>query len=402
MTSQRSERGLDWFAFFLADVQTGWGPFVAAYLTAMAWTQFDIGRVLTIGTLTGLALQVPAGALVDRVPAKRLLAAVAVVAVSGSALVLTLWPVFRAVVVAKVLHAIGSCLVGPALAAISLGLVGHARLSVRLGRNARYLSLGNAIAAAAMGVAGYFYTNRAIFVLTAALGVPTLLALTQIRASEIDPVLARGGIAPERAGDRRIERWRQASAAVLRSRALLVFAAAVLLFQLANAALLPIIAGALTALQAERATVILAVGILTPQLVVAVIAPWVGRQAQAHGRRPLLALCFVALSVRAAIFAWSTAPGVVLAAQVLDGVSAATLGVLVPLVIADTTRGTGHFNLAQGAVGAAVGLGASLSTAGAGYVADVAGSGMVFVLLAAVAASGLLVVVTLMPETRAA
>jgi MFS family permease len=266
MTSRRSERGLDWFAFFLADVQTGWGPFVAAYLTSMAWTQFDIGRVLTIGTLTGLALQVPAGALVDRVPRKRLLAAVAVVAVSGSALVLTLWPVFRAVVVAKVLHAIGSCLVGPALAAISLGLVGHARLSVRLGRNARYLSLGNAIAAAAMGVAGYLYTNRAIFVLTAALGVPTLLALTQIRASEIDPALARGGIAPARAGDRRIERWRHASAAVLRSRALLVFAAAVLLFQLANAALLPIIAGALTALQAERATVILAVGILTPQL----------------------------------------------------------------------------------------------------------------------------------------
>ena len=69
MTSRRSERGLDWFAFFLADVQTGWGPFVAAYLTSMAWTQFDIGRVLTIGTLTGLALQVPAGALVDRVPA---------------------------------------------------------------------------------------------------------------------------------------------------------------------------------------------------------------------------------------------------------------------------------------------------------------------------------------------
>jgi MFS family permease len=97
MISRRSERGLDWFAFFLADVQTGWGPFVAAYLTSMAWTQFDIGRMLTIGTLTGLVLQVPAGALVDRVPAKRLLAVAAVIAVSGSALVLVLWPVFRAV-----------------------------------------------------------------------------------------------------------------------------------------------------------------------------------------------------------------------------------------------------------------------------------------------------------------
>ena len=399
MTSPRSERGLDWFAFFLADVQTGWGPFVAAYLTSVAWTQFDIGRVLTIGTLTGLLLQVPAGAVVDRVRAKRLLAAVAVVAVSGSALVLALWPVWRAVVVAKVLHAIGSCLVGPAVAAISLGLVGHARLSVRLGRNARYLSLGNAIAAAAMGLAAYLYTDRAIFVLTAALGVPTLLALAQIRASEIDPALARGGVAPDDGPDGRIARWRQATLVVGRSRALMIFAAAVLLFQLANAALLPIIAGALTQLKAERAIVVVAVGILLPQLVVAALAPWVGRQAQVRGRRPLLALCFVALSIRAAIFGWSTHPGVVMAAQVLDGVSAATLGVLVPLVIADTTRGTGHFNLAQGAVGAAVGIGASLSTAGAGYVADVAGPGVVFGLLAAVAAAGLLLVVGLMPET---
>ncbi|MGB6316973.1 MAG: MFS transporter, partial [Pseudolabrys sp.] len=65
-TSQRSLRGLDWFAFFVADIQTGWGPFVAVYLTSAAWTQLDIGLILTIGTITGLALQIPAGALVDR------------------------------------------------------------------------------------------------------------------------------------------------------------------------------------------------------------------------------------------------------------------------------------------------------------------------------------------------
>jgi hypothetical protein len=47
MASQRSLRGLDWFAFFVADVQTGWGPFVATYLTSVAWTQFDIGLILS-------------------------------------------------------------------------------------------------------------------------------------------------------------------------------------------------------------------------------------------------------------------------------------------------------------------------------------------------------------------
>jgi MFS family permease len=393
--SPRSQRGLDWFAFFLADVQTGWGPFVAAYLTSVAWTQLDIGLILTIGTLTGLALQVPTGALVDRVPAKRFLAASAVLAISTSALLLALWPVFGVAVVAKVLHAIASCLTGPVLAAISLGLVGHAALSVRLGRNARYLSLGNAIAAGVMGACAYYFSNRAIFFLTAALAAPTLLALRQIRPSEIDPNLASGGTRANDAGH-----WYEALAALVRNRALLTFGAVVVLFQLANAAMLPIMAGLLTMRAPEWATPVLTVCILAPQLVVAVIAPRVGRQAQTWGRRPLLALCFVALSIRGVVFAATSDPYVIVAVQLLDGISAATLAVLVPLIIADTTRGSAHFNLAQGTVGVAVGLGASVSTMLAGYTADAFGSAAAFRLLAAVAAAGLLLVLALMPETR--
>ena len=161
----------------MADIQTGWGPFVAAYLTSVAWTQLDIGLVLTVGTLAAFALQIPAGALVDCVPAKRFLVALAVTCISESALLLALWPTFGVVIVAKVLHAIASCLLGPARAAISLGLVGHGLLSVRLGRNARFLSLGNAIAAGAMEGFGYYLSNRAIFCLTAALCVPAFVAL---------------------------------------------------------------------------------------------------------------------------------------------------------------------------------------------------------------------------------
>jgi MFS family permease len=376
-------------------VQTGWGPFVAAYLTSVGWTQLDIGLILTLGTLTGLAMQIPAGALVDRVPAKRFLAALAVFAISASALLLALWPTFNVVVVAKVLHAIASCLSGPVLAAISLGLVGHAALSVRLGRNARYLSLGNAIAAGVMGAFAYYFSNRAIFFLTAALAVPTLIALMQIRPSEIDPYLARGGVRKSDSG-----RWYDAFASLARSRALLVFAAAMVLFQLANAAMLPIMAGLLTMRAPEWATPVLAICILAPQFVVAAIAPWVGRQAQRWGRRPLLALCFVALSIRGAVFAATSDPYAIVAVQLLDGISAATLGVLVPLIIADTTRGTGHFNFAQGSVGVAVGIGASISTMLAGYLADAFGSVAAFLFLAAVAAAGLLVVLALMPETR--
>jgi len=172
------------------------------------------------------------------------------------------------------------------------------------------------------------------------------------------------------------------------------------LFQLSNAAMLPIMAGSLTTRTPQWATVILAICILAPQFVVAAIAPWVGRTAQNWGRRPLLVLCFIPLCLRSAVFAASNDPAVIIAAQLLDGLSAATLGVLVPLVIADTTRGTGHFNLAQGVVGAAVGIGASLSTAVAGYVADIFGFAVVFLFLGLVGGLGLMLVLVLMPETR--
>jgi MFS family permease len=116
----------------------------------------------------------------------------------------------------------------------------------------------------------------------------------------------------------------------------------------------------------------------------------VGRTAQSWGRRPLLMICFMPLCVRSAVFAVSSDTAVIVAAQLLDGISAATLGVLVPLVIADTTRNSGHFNLAQGVVGIAVDIGASLGTTMAGYVADMFGDAVVFLFLGSVGAAGLL------------
>jgi MFS family permease len=393
--SRRSEHGLDWFAFFLADIQTGWGPFVAAYLTSQNWTQLDIGLILTAGTLAAVALQIPIGALVDRVPAKRLLAAVAIAAISGSALILALWPVFSVVLAAKLLHAIASCLAGPALAAISLGLVGHALLANRLGRNVRFLSLGNAIAAGLMGGVAHYYSNQAIFFLTAAFGVPALIALAQVRAGDIDPDLARGGVGKRAGGG-----WADALGSLASNNSLLVFAATIILFQLSNAAMLPIMAGTLTIRTPQWATAIIAACILAPQFVVALIGPWVGRMAQIWGRRPLLMVCFVPLCVRSAVFAVSSDPSVIVTAQLLDGISAAALGVLVPLVIADVTRGTGHYNFALGVVGVAVGIGASLGTAIAGYVADEFGGATVFFFLGSVGALGALLAFALMPETR--
>jgi MFS family permease len=393
--SRASLRGLDWFVFFLADVQTGFGPFVSVYLTTQAWTQVDIGLVLTLGSLVALAGQMPGGAVVDAARSERLVAACGVIAISASAIALAAWPVFLLVLLGRVLHAAASCVLGPAMAAISLGLVGHAGIGERLGRNARFASIGTGLAAAAMGALGYLTSSRYVFFATAALIVPTLIALFHIRPGEIDPERAHGG-----KHDAGLRKLGQGLLALAGNRPLLILAACALLFHLANAAMLPLMGSLLTTRSSDWATVLIAACIVVPQLVVAAFSPWVGRQAQRWGRRPLLLIGFAALPLRGVLFGAVTDPFLLVSVQLLDGISAAMLGVLVPLVIADATRGTGRFNLAQGIVGSAVGIGASLSTTLAGYMSDTLGSSAAFFGLAVLGFAGLVLVWASLPETR--
>ena len=195
--SRESLRGLDWFIFFLADVQTGFGPFIAVYLTTQKWTQVEIGFVLSIGGVVGLIGQMPGGAIIDAARSERLVAGLAIATIGCSALAYAAWPIFPVVAAAATLHAAASCVLGPAIAAISLGLVGHGAISDRLGRNARFASAGNALAAGAMGACGSLLSARAVFIVTVLLLVPALLALRMISAGEIDPERAHGN-APRR------------------------------------------------------------------------------------------------------------------------------------------------------------------------------------------------------------
>jgi MFS family permease len=396
--SRQSLRGLDWFIFFLADVQTGFGPFIAVYLTTEKWTQVEIGFVLSIGGVVALIGQMPGGAIVDAARSERLVAGLSVATIAVSALAYAVWPIFPVVVTAATLHAAASCVLGPAIAAISLGLVGPAAIGERFGRNARYASLGNGVAAAVMGTCGYFLSSRSVFLVTFLLAIPTLLALKSIREHEVDVAHAHGAVAREGRQDNA-----DVSAsifALLRQRALLIFAAAVLLLQLANAAMLPLMAGVVTTRSSQWAPVLIAACIIVPQAIVALTSPSVGRKAQQWGRRPLLLLGFGALAIRGLLFATVHDPYLLVMVQVFDGVTAAVFSVMVPLIVADVACGSGHFNLAQGIVGTATGIGASLSTVLAGYASDKFGSSVAFTGLAAVAALGLAMIWFVMPETR--
>jgi predicted MFS family arabinose efflux permease len=392
---RESLRGLDWFIFFLADVQTGFGPFVAVYLTTQKWTQVEIGFVLSIGGIIGLIGQMPGGAIVDAARSERLVAGLAVATIGLSALGYAVWPILPIVITAATLHAAASCVLGPAIAAISLGLVGPLAIGERLGRNARFASLGNGTAAAVMGTAGYLLSSRSVFIVTFVLAIPALLALAQIREHEIDAACAHGTIkreADDAAGTSLFSLIRQPT--------LLIFAGCILLLQLANAAMLPLMAGVVTTRSSQWAPILIAACIVVPQAIVAWTSPSVGRKAQQWGRRPLLLIGFAALAIRGLLFAVVKDPFLLVAVQVFDGVTAAVFSVMVPLIVADVAFGSGHFNLAQGIVGTATGIGASLSTVVAGYVSDKFGSSVAFTGLACVAALGLAAIWMVMPETR--
>jgi MFS family permease len=395
--SRASLRGLDWFIFFVADVQTGFGPFVSVYLTAQRWTQFDIGLVLSAAGFVSLLGQMPGGALVDAARSERFVAGVAIVTICISALTYAALPIFPIVLAGSILHALASCVLGPAMVAISLGLVGHGAIGDRLGRNARFASIGNGFAAAVMGACGYLVSARAVFIVTVLLLVPALMALRAISPGEIDAEQAHGAKPrqpaikpPIRPGE------------LMHNRPLLIFAGCLLMFHLANGAMLPLMGSVMTMRSAQWATLLIAACIVVPQLVVAALSPWFGSRAEIWGRRPLLLLGFAALPIRGVLFAVVSDPTLLVIVQLLDGVTAAVLAVMVPLVVADLTRGTGRFNLGQGIIGTATGIGASLSATFAGYMTDRFGSAPAFAGLATMAFAGLAILWFMMPETKPA
>ncbi|MBV8337719.1 MAG: MFS transporter [Alphaproteobacteria bacterium] len=389
--------GLDWLNFFIANFQTGFGPFISVYLTSAGWTQGAIGAALSTGTIASMVSQVPAGALVDAMRSKRLAAAGGIAAIVVSALAIALWPNFLAITAAEVLHSFASAILGPAVAAITMILVAPAAFGERLGRNARYAALGNAVGAALMGACGYYLTDRAVFLFAATLGVPALAALQTLPETGLPAKQAcrtEAAPAPEHAAG---PSWR-----LLKNRRLLAFAGCAALFHLANAALLPIAAGAVTKRAGGEATLIIAACIVGPQIVTALLSPAVGRAAESWGRRPVLLLGFCAVPIRGLLLVLVTDPYLIVPIQLLDGLAASVFGVLFPLIVADLSRDTGYYTTSLGLVGLAIGGGATLSTTAAGLVADNLGAGAAFLSLGGIGLCATLLVWAVMPETKPA
>jgi len=392
--SKRSLRGLDGLNFFLADVQSGVGPFLAIYLAGSEWNEQTIGIVLTGGGIAGIIAQTPAGALADRVRSKRALIACGVVALALGALLIAVTPAFWPVLAAQTLIGVSSSVFGPTVVAISLGVVGRQLFDRRQGRNQTFNSAGNVVAAVAMGLIGYFLSNRGIFFFVVAFTIPTLWALSRIRSSEIDYEVARGS--DDGARDAHVSHI----AALLKDRPLLIFLVCAVLFHFANAAMLPLLGEMLSKGHGRASMMFMSACVVTTQVVVTLLASWSSIKAQQWGRKPLLLIAFGVLPVRGVLYTLTGATSSLVAIQILDGIAAAIFGVVSVLVIADLTKGTGRFNLTLGAVTTAVGIGAALSQSIAGGIVHRFGYHAGFLFLAAVAGAAFLLLWIAMPETR--
>jgi MFS family permease len=386
--SAAAGRGLDWFNLFVANIQTGFGPFVAVYLSGQGWTQTAIGFALSIGTISSMASQVPAGALVDAIDNKTRVAAFSVLVFTASALMFAVHPIPLFVYLAEVLHGVSSCTLGPAIAAMSLVLAGRLAMALRLGRNARYAAVGNGLGAALMGACGQYVSERAVFYLTAAFTLPALIALLPLRR------VAAAGAPKPAVADAGGRGW-----SVLADRRLLIFCGCAMLFTFGNAPLLMLISGTLTA-SGSNPSLLIGVCIVLPQIIVAASSPAVGRLADRYGRRLVLIIGFLMLPLRALVFATTSNQVLIVAIQALDGIAAAGFGILVPLVVSDVAGRSRHFNLSLGAVGFAIGIGSTVSTSAAGWAADHFGMRNAFFFLAAVGTAAVLLASTAMPETR--
>lgn len=377
------------------------GPYLAIYLLAVrgpshGWNEATVGAVITTAGIVGLLVQTPMGAVIDRVRSRRMIVVVAAIAVTVSTVILPLVSGYGLVTATQSVASIAGAVFAPAISALTLGMVGSTMLARRIGRNEAFNHAGNATSAGLAALLAWQFGPTVVFWLMGVLAVCSIAATMRIRSADIDEQLARG-MSESPVNSDQPSGFR----VLLTNRPLLVYAAVAFAFHLANAAMLTSVSQLLSRIVGkDSATSLVAVCVLVAQLVMIPVAVLVGRKADVWGRKPIFLVAFAVLALRGVLYTVSDNAVWLVVVQALDGVGAGIFGALFPVVVADLTRGTGRFNVAQGAVATAQGLGGALSAGLAGAVIVAKGYDVAFWMLAAVALMGLVAYATVMPESR--
>jgi predicted MFS family arabinose efflux permease len=389
---------LDWVNFLLADVRGGLGAYLMVYLVTEAhWHQATLGAVLTVSGLTGILLHPSVGALIDRTPAKRTLLIIGTLLLSASGLAIVWLPILPVVFTADLVMAVLGGVFAPVVAAISVGIFERSSLPGGLGRNIIFDRIGNTFIAVLVGIVGTLFSQAAAFYLLPVFTALTIVAVLAVPPHRIDHARARGLAAEDVGAYRGPRAWR----VLLESRPLAVLALAAAIMSFANGPLLQLVAQKLALAHPGYESGLTSAAIIVTQLATIPMVFLVTR-ANVLGRKPLLIAAFAAVPLRALLSAASDNPVWMVGAQVLDGVGSGMYDALLPLLLADLTRGTGRYSLARGVIGTIQGFGGSTGQGAGNFLAGTIGYDLTFVCAAAVAALALLTLLVAMPETREA
>ncbi len=398
--------------FFAGDVVAGLGPYLAIYLlSAYHWKPAGIGLALAVGSITTVLVQTPAGAIIDATRHKRALLVACAFFIGAATAVVVItedppWVVYGA----QMLIGISSAFLAPTIAAITLGLVGPKRFTAQTSANQAWNHAGNVVGGALGAGLALWWAAEGVFWLVIVMAVCMIISALMINARAIDDEVARGGV-KARAGAKAHKAHSGAKApdhkdkpsgflTLLSDRRLIVFAVAVVMFHFANAAMLPLV-GQKLALGADvgQGIAFTSACIVAAQLLMIPMAVLCGAKADSWGRKPLFLFAFAILPLRGLLYTVTDNSYLLVGIQGLDGLANGIFGVLFLLILADVTKGTGRFNIAQGALSTLIGVGATLSNLIAGWVVELAGYASGFIFLAGVAVLGAAVFALLMPET---
>jgi MFS family permease len=370
--------------FFMADMQAGIGPFLGVFLLAHGWQSGSIGSVMTIGGVAGMLMTAPAGALVDATTRKRSCVIVPGICTVVASMIILLSQSFWLIAASQVATAIAGAAIGPAVTGITLGIVGQAGFNFQNGRNQAFNHAGNMLGAGLSGLLGWTFGLPAVLWLAALFGALSIVSVLMIPRAAIDDRVARG---LKEGGDN----YGEASGlrTLAQCKPLLVLAAALACFHLGNAAMLPLYGMAVVAAKQGDPAGFVAMTIVVAQGVMVAASLIAMRMIENEGAWVVLLISFLALPVRGLIAAhlinrWGVYP-----VQMLDGIGAGLQSVAVPALVARILNGTGRINVGQGAVMTAQGLGAALSPAIGGWIAQGFGYGATFVILGAFALGSL-------------
>jgi len=376
----RATRALQALNFFMADMQAGIGPFLGVFLQQRGWTAGPIGTVMTAGGVAGMVMTVPAGAFIDHTEKKRLVVIVTGICTVMASFLILLSQAGWVVTVSQVATAIAGAAIGPAVAGMTLGIVRQRGFNAQNGRNQAWNHAGNMVGAGLSGWLGWKFGMPAIFYLAAVFGVLAITCVLLIPERAIDHAAARGLEAREDDDDSKGGRA-EGFAALFQTKPLLILAAALACFHLGNGAMLPLYGLAVVGAGKGDAALFTATTVVVAQAVMILASLVAMRMAAGKGYWLVLLISFAALPLRGALAGTFIEHWGVWPVQALDGIGAGLQSVAVPGLVACMLDGTGRVNVGQGAVMTVQGVGASLSPAIGGWLAQTIGYHLAFYIL---------------------